>query len=63
MLLVGNLAKIFIDEVKRHVGHKVSIVEYGTTADRPAGYTLECDVCGATLVTAPVKQAKQKVKP
>lgn len=46
-----NYNTLLWDILKKHVGHKVNIVSYGS-ADDPANISLECEDCGEVILDA-----------
>jgi hypothetical protein len=54
MLLEGDLAKVFIESVKEHAGHTLTV---GRTYqnDEPIEYSVDCTECQVVLISAEVE--------
>lgn len=50
---MGDINMILWNELKKHRGHKVSIVSYGDW-DNPADICLECEDCGEVVLDAEI---------
>jgi len=61
MKLEGDLAKRFIETVKDHVGHNLTVVNYGETSEAPVNFSVECDQCHVVLVDADVEEEEEEV--
>jgi len=56
MNLEGDLAKIFIEKVRPHVGHDIRVVEYGETSHAAVNLSIECEDCHVVLIDVDIPE-------
>ena len=52
MILEGELGRQFIEAVKNHEGHNLTVCCYSHDPHNPVNYSIECEDCNEVIIDA-----------